>query len=398
MAPNEHTRTGSNPPLPRRRQRRTVALALGVVLASLTITGCTWLDSTSGIGSVRAARWSATAGGAAVLASQAIETDATSRSDDPIRTAGSEAKVASGEVVEVIARITEASIDPGSCGTVAYTPDSASAVQVGNLCVPAQHTRSTVIVLVHGGGGTGGSRTDLASWQEAYAARGYTTFSIDYRLTDVETDDRVWPEPEQDVKAAIQFVRLAGSALDADHVVVQGHSAGARLGGVILTTPDDTTFQGPEVWTGASDAIDGFVGFYGYYDGFQFEWDAYYGEGSDTPVASRTDANAVDASGPALLITGSDDSLVGASESRDLAAALDAAGGGGTLIELGGREHGFDQVDLELTADGSRMVDQIERWITTHIESSSAQGSAGAAPACARNAHGPDLRLRWSGP
>ena len=370
MAPTDRSGTGSHPRRPRRHHHRSVAGAVGLLLASSLIAGCTLLGGVSG-DVVRGARWAPTASGATSRATQPVETEAASLSTSSSPT-GSEAKVASGEVLEVTARIAEASIEPGTCATVAYTPGTASTVEVGELCLPAAQTHATVIVLVHGGGGTGGSRTDLASWQEAYAARGYVTFSIDYRLTDVEFDDQVWPEPEQDVKAAVQFVRLAGSAIGADHVVVQGHSAGARLGGVILTTPDDPTFQGTELWTEASDAVDGFVGFYGYYDGFQFEWDAYYGTGADTPLASRTDANADDASGPALLITGSDDRLVGASESRDLVAALDAAGGDGTLIELDGREHGFDQVDLELTADGSRMVEQVERWIATHIESRSA--------------------------
>jgi acetyl esterase/lipase len=124
-------------------------------------------------------------------------------------------------------------------------------------------------------------------------ARGYTTFSIDYRLTDIATDNGVWPEPEQDVKAAIQFTRLAGSTLGTNQVVVQGHSAGARLGGVVLTTPDDVAFQRAQLWTAVSDAADGFIGFYGYYDGFQFEWDAYYGKGVDSPAQARASATPV---------------------------------------------------------------------------------------------------------
>ena len=240
--------------------------------------------------------------------------------------------------------------------------------QVGDLCLPRTKTHDTAIVLVHGGGGTGGSRADLAAWQQKYADLGYVTFSIDYRLTNAEVDDGVWPEPEQDVKAAIQFVRLAGSTLGIDRVVLEGHSAGARLGGVILTTPDDASFRGSQLWTEPSDAADGFIGFYGYYTGFQFEGSAYYGQGVADPAESDANANAADASGPALLITGSADSLVEATESEKFDAALTGAGKDTTLISVEGLNHGFDLRDGQLTKDGEDAMDQIQVWIATHVE------------------------------
>ena len=348
-------------------------LAGALVMAALIVASCTWATSTSTSSpTARAGRAVGTAARTSTSAAQAEASQAGTKAAKAV-TSSSDAsmtlvKATSAEVVEVRGRITDASIEPGSCATVAYTPDTASTTQVGDLCVPQERTHPTAIVLVHGGGGTGGSRVDLEAWQQKYADLGYVTFSIPYRLTDAEVDNGVWPEPEQDVKAAIQFIRLAGSTLGTDKVVVQGHSAGARLGGVILTTPDDAAFRGSELWSEPSDAADAFIGFYGYYTGFQFEGSAYYGQGAADPAEFDANANAADASGPALLITGSADSLVEASESEKFDAALTATGKDTTLISVEGLNHGFDLRDGQLTEEGADAMDQIQVWIAQHVE------------------------------
>lgn len=290
----------------------------------------------------------------ASVAEEAPASDVRTSSEEP-------AEATTAEGAEATHRLDEATIDAGSCGSVVYTPPSSTPYE-GDLCLPAIRTSDVVVVLVHGGGGTGGVRSDLRAWQDAYSRLGYVTFSVDYRLNDPSSDSQVWPEPEQNLKAAVQFVRLLEPTLGTDQVTVQGHSAGARLGSVAYTTPDDPTFAGSALWSGVSDRIDGFIGFYGYYDGYQFEYDSYYGT-AGSPGAASAIANATQASGKAMLITGDDDSLVDPAETRSFADALTRTNHDARVVELSGRNHGFDLRDGSLTDDGWKVVDLIDAWL-----------------------------------
>src|SRR6185503_13785002 len=106
----------------------------------------------------------------------------------------------------------------------------------------------------------------------------------DYHLFWPGTRERpVFPRPEQDVKAAVQYLRGVARALGVrrDRLVVQGQSAGARIGAVAFTTPDDPWFSGPGpgsgLHAGLSSRVDAFIGFYHPYDGtMQFD-DQYFG-------------------------------------------------------------------------------------------------------------------------
>src|SRR4051794_7379185 len=78
-----------------------------------------------------------------------------------------------GELATAIASTTSTSTTTaaaptavGTCATVTYTPASASSAQVGDLCRPSAGVvaHDTVLVLVHGGGGSAGSRDDLDAW------------------------------------------------------------------------------------------------------------------------------------------------------------------------------------------------------------------------------------------
>jgi acetyl esterase/lipase len=326
------------------RRVRLVAFAGLLLAASAVPTGVVRFAST---GAEPAAH-------AASVADEAPVSEVANRSDEP-------AEATTAEGAEAAHRLEEAAIDAGSCGSVVYTP-SASTSYEGDLCLPATRTSEVVVILVHGGGGTGGVRSDLRSWQDAFSNLGYVTLSIDYRLNDPSSDSQVWPEPEQNLKAAVQFVRLLEPTLGTDQVTVQGHSAGARLGSVAYTTPDDPAFAGSALWDGVSDRIDGFIGFYGYYDGYQFEYDSYYGTAGSPGAASAID-NATQASGEAMLITGDDDSLVDPAETRSFADALTRTGHDARVVELSGRNHGFDLRDGSLTDDGWAMVDLIDAWL-----------------------------------
>lgn len=110
-------------------------------------------------------------------------------------------------------------------------------------------TDRPAIVWIHGGGFRVGTRQSLHDVADAYARRGYVTFSIDYRLDPgsqcqnvqdgaVDSADRAsetvrcWraiQAAQDDASAAVAFVRdhAAEYGIDPDRIVAAGFSAGA---------------------------------------------------------------------------------------------------------------------------------------------------------------------------
>jgi acetyl esterase/lipase len=264
---------------------------------------------------------------------------------------------------------------PGT--TVVYTPPHAR-TERANLRQPGELRHRTAIVLVHGGGGMAGDRDDrrVRAWQDIYANAGYVTFAVDYLVPTPQTPAPVYPQPESDVKVAVQYLRLHASELgiDPNNIVVQGFSAGARLGGQLLVAPDDPGFDGGTHWSNASDRIAGFIGFYGYYSGFQFGSDKYYGGPRNSPdpeVRARWEmadsgARAGAATGPALLFHGATDPLpVGFSTA--FADDLRAAGKDAEMVVVPGATHGFDWVKGKITPDGRAAARQALDWLAVHF-------------------------------
>lgn len=267
---------------------------------------------------------------------------------------------------------------PEGCETVVVSPPGAAQEFQGDLCLPAGAARDTVIVLVHGGGGFGGERSDLRAWSDVYRQAGYPTLSTDYLIFDETTRSPVYPEPEQDVKAAVQWLRANGAehGVAPGRIVVHGISAGARLGGQLEVTPDDPYYQDTELWPGTSDAIDGFIGFYGYYSGLQFDEERYYGGPEDSPDPlvrgrwERADSvgMAAGATAPVLLVHGEEDGLVAAAQSERFGAALEAAGVDVTVELLPGEGHAFDlDEDGSLSPRGEALVPDVLAWIESRV-------------------------------
>jgi acetyl esterase/lipase len=259
-------------------------------------------------------------------------------------------------------------VAPGESAELVFTPPRASTAFSGLLVRPAANQRATAIVLVHGGGATGGSQADSVSWSDWYRDHGYLTFSIDYRLVDPATDAGIYPIPEQNTKAAVQYLRMHAGELGIDRIVVQGHSAGARLGGIVATTADLPAFSGREVWPGVSDRIDGLIGFYGYYDGVQYQPVAYYGGTGVAPTTAVTTHRATRVTGPVYLLHGDADGIVGVDRSRDFAASLDAAGADVVLEVVPGADHGYDGYGTpNLTPLGLETAARLVSWLERKI-------------------------------
>jgi acetyl esterase/lipase len=268
--------------------------------------------------------------------------------------------------------------------TIVYSPEGAPK-RKGDLVVPEEHG-STAIVLVHGGGGTRGSRRQLEGWGNGYAEAGYVTLSIDYFLFADSTPPPVWPVPERDVKAAVQYLRENATKLDIDpdRILLQGFSSGAALGSVAYVNGDAPEFAGPGLYDDTSDVVDGFIGFYGAYEGNRADPAQYCGGPSDIldldvqACYELSDAVALasDASGPALLFHGDADDTLPPEGTTAFAAALTGAGKDVGVVMVEGADHSFDRTRRSLTPEGEEALARIVEW----LEEEFPEGDAAAEP------------------
>jgi len=264
-------------------------------------------------------------------------------------------------------------IAPGDCQVVTYTPPAAPAAQKGQICVPAESRHDVGIILVHGGGGVSGDYRGMVSWAGPYLEAGYTTFAIDYTLFKAGQRTIPFPQPEQDVKAAAQFLRgsAASVGIDPERIVIQGFSAGARLGAVAYTTGNDTWFGSPTAWPGIADHVNGFVGLYGTYNGFLQHASTYYGgdeNDKDPDVQERwakadAIAHAEHATGPALFFSGDKDWHELITQMDDFTDRLTKHGFDAETTVVAKADHGYDQGSGGLSKLGKQSQAQILFWL-----------------------------------
>jgi acetyl esterase/lipase len=260
--------------------------------------------------------------------------------------------------------------------TVMYSPPNAPKRR-GDLVLPREHG-DAIVVLVHGGDGSTGSRKEMRGWADFYAEHGFPSFAIDYVLAKASAPSPVYPKPETDVKVAVQYLRgRAGQlGLDADRIVVHGFDVGAALGAQAFVTPDDPFLDGPGRYPGVSDKPAGFVGFYGRYDGAQRNPTRSYGGPPDSPdpkvqeryAKANSIAQAANAAGPALLVQGDADQPELVDSATKFHDALQTAGKDATLTLVPGGGHAFDQQKSgALTPAGREAADGVRAWLAARF-------------------------------
>jgi acetyl esterase/lipase len=275
-------------------------------------------------------------------------------------------------------QLPDPAVRPGECKVITYTPASATEPMPGELCRPKENQRDVAVIVVHGGSGVGGSYANMRRWAERYLVEGYVTFLPEYHLFNPGSNESpVFPRPEQNIKSAVQFLRGTGNALGIrkDRIVVQGQSAGARVGAVAFTTGDDAWFGGPEVYPGISDQVNGFIGFYHPYDGTMQYADQYFGgpeTSTDPQVVERLDkgdslAHATNAIGPALFIVGDQDWNVITQQQDAFAQVLLANQHPATSIVVKGGGHGFDEGGNRLSKLGEESATNALTWLNDNF-------------------------------
>jgi acetyl esterase/lipase len=213
-----------------------------------------------------------------------------------------------------------------------------------------------LVVLLHGGGWSGGSRGSLHGEMHALARRGYAAATVEYRLT--RAPRNVFPAALDDVRCAVRFLRehAAAYGADPDRVAAAGYSAGAHLASMLgAGGAADTAGTGTGCASGGGDAplraVISYAGpqdlrVNGPYTREQAELvtnflGAFPGDAPDLAARASPIAQLRAGGPPFLFVHGTDDPLVPVEHARRMAAALRRVGTPATVLELRGAGHGF---------------------------------------------------------
>ena len=235
-----------------------------------------------------------------------------------------------------------------------------------DLYLPANRparARSPGVVIIHGGGWTGGSKAAGREYEigTTLAKAGYVGASVEYRMANHER----WPTNVFDCKNAVRFLRAnaAQYAVDPAHLGVIGGSAGGHLALMVGLTDAVRELEPPAALTpypGVSDRVQAVVDMYGIADlrtsvrpdkdgnptTAHEPWHGVFGDhqpitDADTRLASPA-AHLSPQAPPVLILHGTRDTTVDRNQSIDLDKALAAAGIPHRLILVPDVGHTFD--------------------------------------------------------
>lgn len=97
------------------------------------------------------------------------------------------------------------------------------------------------VIMIHGGGWRSGNKNQMHLMAQEIAAKGYSCFAIEYRLS----LEAKYPEGVYDVKNAIKFIKNNARKfnVDPDKIAVLGCSSGGQMAALIGTTNENSGFE-----------------------------------------------------------------------------------------------------------------------------------------------------------
>lgn len=258
---------------------------------------------------------------------------------------------------------TDAAVPPGATRLrgVAYGYDGGVPLVLdADLARPADHHLVPAVVLLHGGGWSGGSRTSLATETAAVAAAGMDAFDVDYRLATAAAPG--FPSQEADVETAVTWIETHAPALGVDptRIGALGVSAGANLAlqAGMLPGPGGgrPAFRAVVSWSGPTDLAalslvalaqcpDGSCGRQSLNGLWYWTLHDYLG---CTPgacpglEAAASPVDQVNPDGAAIMLWNSTDELVPLAQADELTQVATAAGEPVTEHVVAGTAHGTD--------------------------------------------------------
>lgn len=278
-------------------------------------------------------------------------------------------------------------------GDLTYATVGGRALQLDLYRPASLPTPAPLVVWVHGGGWSGGSRFPAQSAAELNA-RGIAVASISYRLTSQAGqfgDQQVsFPAQIHDVKAAVRWLRAnaASYGLHPGRIGAWGSSAGGHLVALLGTSGDVGLIEGAVgVADGHSSRVQAVVDYYGPTDILQMVPDGGSAthDAFNSPESVLLGFNAADqgigvlraqagnsanpyplyrelarqlnpvtwveaSDPPFLIVHGTADPVVPIGQSRRLRDALQAAGRSVQMIEVPGGAHGGFPADVQRQA------------------------------------------------
>lgn len=215
------------------------------------------------------------------------------------------------------------------------------------------------LVLIHGGGWSGGNRQSFSPLMAQAAERGYVAVTISYRLTQPDPKTKLgkvpFPAQIEDCKCAVRWLKANAEKyhVDVNRVGVSGGSAGGHLSLLVGLSDATHKLEGQGGSTDQSSRVNAVVNIFGPTDmvecwktspAAQQYIQGLLGTPEDAPETYKAASPVTYISAddpPVLTLHGAADTLVPPSQATLLDEAMKAAGAKHELLILEGQGHGF---------------------------------------------------------
>ena len=130
---------------------------------------------------------------------------------------------------------------------VVYTKAGADELKLDIARPPGKDGVFPAVLVIHGGGWTGGNKSDVGPIMGQFTKRGYVAVSPQYRLT----PRNVFPAQVHDVKAAVRYLKTNAKKyqIDPDRIGAIGFSAGGHLALMLGVTGQRMGSRGSGRWS-----------------------------------------------------------------------------------------------------------------------------------------------------
>ncbi|MEN2488635.1 alpha/beta hydrolase [Flavobacterium sp. B11] len=117
--------------------------------------------------------------------------------------------------------------------------------------------KNPAVVMIHGGGWRSGNKNQMQFIGKEIAAKGYSCFAIEYRLS----LEAKYPDGVIDVKNAIKFIKdnAVKFNVDPNKIAVLGCSSGGQMAALIGTTNNDPLFEDKNFKSRASSKVNAII-------------------------------------------------------------------------------------------------------------------------------------------
>jgi hypothetical protein len=124
-------------------------------------------------------------------------------------------------------KITPTTTIPASMTTVTNIAYGTDPMQKMDIYYPSNKSARRTLLFVHGGGFTGGEKSQVTSHAPFFFNQGYTLVAMNYRLS----PDFVYPAQWQDVSSAFRYLidHAVDYGINPSAIILMGHSAGAII-------------------------------------------------------------------------------------------------------------------------------------------------------------------------